>query len=55
MTTKECSKRNPSMTSRFTLQNVDRYAAVVEDQMTNEMQKAYAQPAWEAKTPYFNR
>jgi len=34
--------------------DVHRYAAIVEDQMTNEMQKPYVQPQWESETPYFS-
>jgi phage terminase large subunit len=34
--------------------DVHRYAATIEDQMTNDNFKPYQQPAWEAETSYFN-
>jgi hypothetical protein len=34
--------------------DVHRYAAIVEDQMNNEMQKPYVQPEWEPETTYFS-
>jgi phage terminase large subunit len=33
--------------------DVHRYAAIVEDQMTNEIYKPYIQPQWEAETSYY--
>jgi len=34
--------------------DIHRYAAVIEDQMTNEIYQAYKQPEWVPETSYFN-